>query len=164
MSEVRYLSSWEVLRIHDRLIAKYGGKEGILNADSLLSAAVRPKNGMYGVEAYPTLRDKAVAYLYGLTQNHPFFDGNKRTAVGTMLVFLAANSVSVEFDPETLHDVVVEAARGSQSTEELSIWAVIPEEGGGHVEVIDPLIEAVFAKYDGLFRRLANEWEEVKNG
>lgn len=78
-----------VLAIHRRQLAEHGGSDGIRDRGLLESALFRPKNQLaYG---NPNLFDLAAAYGYGITQNHLFIDGNKRTAYIVMRTFLKLN-------------------------------------------------------------------------
>ena len=87
----RYLSVDAVLAIHAEVLTAHGGSVG-LRYRSLLESAVAAPQASFGGEAL--IRDTveiAAAYLYYLCRNHPFVDGNKRTALATALVFLKAN-------------------------------------------------------------------------
>ena len=84
--------------VHDRQLAEHGGAEGIRDKGALESALARPQN----LAAYeePDAAALAAAYAYGLARNHPYVDGNKRTAWVLARLFLAANSVDLEFSRE----------------------------------------------------------------
>jgi death on curing protein len=83
--------------IHDDLIAAVWADAGAISAKGcrdlhlLESAVSRPFQTVFGQDAYPTMLEKAVALFHSLVSNHPFHDGNKRTAVSTLYVFLLAN-------------------------------------------------------------------------
>jgi death-on-curing family protein len=83
--------------IHDELIAELWADAGAISAKgcrdfNLLESAVsRPFQTVFGRDAYPTILDKSVALFHSLISNHPFHDGNKRTAVSSLYVFLLAN-------------------------------------------------------------------------
>ena len=75
--------------LHDRLLAEHGGSPGVRDAALLESALARPQNlAAYGE---PDLCDLAASYAGGIVRNHPFMDGNKRTAFMVSYVFLARN-------------------------------------------------------------------------
>ena len=80
-----------VIEVHDHLIDEYGERKGILNEGLLRSALEMPKARFNGKDLHRTVFDKAAAYLFHLTQNHPFVDGNKRTASMTGMLFIALN-------------------------------------------------------------------------
>lgn len=88
---ISYITFEYVLEIHDELIEEYGGRKGILHEGLLRSALEMPKACFNGKDLYRTIFDKVAAYLYHLIQNHPFVDGNKRTAAMTAMVFFASN-------------------------------------------------------------------------
>ncbi len=89
---ISYISYQYVLETHDELIEEYGGRKGILNEGLLRSALEMPKQRFDGRDLYRTIFDKTAAYLFHLIQNHPFVDGNKRTASMTAMIFFASNS------------------------------------------------------------------------
>lgn len=83
-----YLTIAEVLAIHEDQIAVYGGSSGVRDRGLLEAALYRPQTGYYdGITA------EAAALWESLSQNHPFVDGNKRTAFAAMVTFLAINGV-----------------------------------------------------------------------
>ena len=87
----RFLSVESVKAIHQEVLSAHGGKRGLRDR-ALLEAAVAAPQATYGGEALiKDVVDIAAAYLFYLCRNHPFNDGNKRTALATCLVFLEAN-------------------------------------------------------------------------
>lgn len=109
-----------VLKIHDDLIEDYGGAKGIRDYGLLLSALEMPKASFGGQDMHPTLFDKAAAYLYHVARNHPFIDGNKRTAAALALTFLEMNSVKCKIDMRDFEELVVAAAQGLVSKKEIA--------------------------------------------
>jgi death-on-curing protein len=84
----------EIVReIHVGALAEFGGSEGIREMALLESAVAAPQAGIGGKSRYANLADVAAAYLYYLCKNHPFVDGNKRTALGACIVFLRLNGI-----------------------------------------------------------------------
>lgn len=81
-----YLTLVEVLAIHEDQIVRYGGSAGVRDAGLLEAALFRPQTGYY-----PDLLAEAAALWESLSQNHPFVDGNKRTAFAVTWTFLALN-------------------------------------------------------------------------
>ncbi len=77
---MKYLSAEQVLFIHSRLIDETGGSHGIRDTGLLQAAVERPKATFGGKDLYPDIFYKAAALLESLIKNHPFIDGNKRTA------------------------------------------------------------------------------------
>lgn len=88
---MKYLAPEQVLFIHARLIAETGGSHGIRDLGLLLSALARPQATFDGQDLYPDLFSKAGALMESLLQNHPFVDGNKRTAITASAMFLRLN-------------------------------------------------------------------------
>lgn len=91
-----YLTVVEVLAIHADQIDRYGGSDGLRDPGSLEAALFRPQTGYYA-----DLIEQAAALWESLAQNHPFIDGNKRTAFAVTYTFLAINGlrISAEADP-----------------------------------------------------------------
>jgi death on curing protein len=87
-----------VLLLHDRLLAEHGGAPGLRDEGLLASALARPRQLL--ADGDPDLCDLAAAYAAGLVRNHPFVDGNKRTAFITAYVFLTRNGHTLTA-PET---------------------------------------------------------------
>ena len=87
----KYLSVEEILRLHHQLIEDYGGSHGVRDEGRLLSVVKAPKLAVFNQEQYITLFDKAAVYLRNLIGDHPFTDGNKRTAITVCGIFLARN-------------------------------------------------------------------------
>lgn len=88
---MKYLAPEQVLFIHARLVAETGGSHGIRDLGLLLSALARPQATFDGQDLYPDLFSKAGALMESLLQNHPFVDGNKRTAITSAAMFLRLN-------------------------------------------------------------------------
>ncbi len=93
--KIDYLLMADVLAIHVDQIETYGGSEGMRDAGQLESALFRPQSGYY-----PDVISQAAALWESLSQNHPFVDGNKRTAFASMYTFLAINNVEVQANEE----------------------------------------------------------------
>lgn len=89
----RYLSVEDILAIHDEMLARFGGIAGLRDANSLSSAVGRPRSGYY-----TDTIEEAAALFESLFQNHPFLDGNKRTAITAAAVFLRLNGYKLLFD------------------------------------------------------------------
>ena len=90
-----YLTLADVLAIHADQIAKYGGAYGVRDAGQLEAALLRPQSGYY-----EDVIAEAAALWESLSQNHPFVDGNKRTAFAAMYTFLAINEVDLTADAD----------------------------------------------------------------
>ncbi|MBW8735755.1 MAG: type II toxin-antitoxin system death-on-curing family toxin [Streptomyces turgidiscabies] len=106
-----YLSAEDVLDIAG--LAVDDQQVVVRDAGLLESVVHRPSASMFGQEAYPDLFDKAAALLQSLAINHPFVDGNKRTAWTSCVVFLALNDVQLRPDIDTAERLVVAVASGT---------------------------------------------------
>lgn len=109
-----------VLAFHDEQIAEHGGASGIRDKGLLESALARPLN----LVAYgdPDAAEFAAAYAFGIARNHPFVDGNKRTAAVTALVFLALNEVNFAIGEAELVVMTLALAVGELTQDEVAAW------------------------------------------
>lgn len=119
---VRYVSLEDALAIHKLSIRRYGGPEGVRDEGLLESALAQPQQTFGGVELYPSLEEKAARYAFGIVNNHPFADGNKRTGAAVMAVFLRANGARFKPRLIDMQDKVIALADGSLSFDELVDW------------------------------------------
>lgn len=112
----------EVLALHEDQIRRYGGSSGVRNLD-LLSSALGTVSASFGGEfLHTSLFEMAAAYLFHIAGNHPFVDGNKRTALAAALVFLWMNDVEVEAAEDDLTDLVLGVAEGRISKAEVAVF------------------------------------------
>lgn len=109
-----------VLAFHLRQLTEHGGGEGVRDEGLLDSALDRPQNKFAYEE--PDLFTLAAAYAYGIATNHPFVDGNKRTAYVTALTFLRLNGYRVEASQTEKYDTFIKLAAGELSEDELATW------------------------------------------
>ena len=113
-----YIRVEEILAIHADQIERYGGAEGIRDPGLLEAALFRPQTGYY-----PTLIDEAAALWESLSQNHPFVDGNKRTAFAATYVFLAINGLDIIATDDQSQDFVLGLyATSSITFDNLRAW------------------------------------------
>lgn len=117
-----WLSKDQVLYLHSELIKSTGGLDGLRDDNLLQSALLSPMQTYNSVELFPSLIDKAVRLACGLTQNHPFIDGNKRIGAHAMLVTLKLNGISLSYTQQELSSVFLELASGEIAYEELKVW------------------------------------------
>lgn len=122
MRDYIWLSEELILSVHDRQIAEHGGGAGVRDRGMLQSALARPQQRLAYGGMDTDLPALAAAYAYGIARNHPFVDGNKRTAAVACELFLQLNGyVLVAGDPD-LYPVFLGLAAGEISEEELTIW------------------------------------------
>lgn len=115
-----WLDAEIALAIHDRQIAEHGGPSGIRDHGLLESALAKPVNKWsYGEDDLCAL---AAAYAFGVARNHPFTDGNKRTAWVLARTFLVLNDCQLAFDREEAITTVQTLAAGELPEEELALW------------------------------------------
>jgi death-on-curing protein len=119
-AEPVWLDSRIAYAVHDRQLAEHGGGVGLRDASALESPLARPINRWnYGEDERIVL---AAAYAFGIARNHPFVDGNKRTAWIMARLFLLANGVEIAFDKVDATNTVIALAAGELSEEELADW------------------------------------------
>lgn len=111
-----------ILAIHDRQLAEHSGGSGVRDEGLLDSALARPHQlHAYG-DPPPDLAALAASLTYGLARNHPFVDGNKRTAAVACETFLLLNGTVLEADDLTLYPVYIALADGSMSESDFAAW------------------------------------------
>ena len=116
---IKYVSLEEILRLHFQLIEDFGGSHGVRDENRLKSVVEASKQAVFGQEQYPSLFEKAAIYLRNIIGDHPFSDGNKRTAITLCGIFLARNNKRLSAFPQDLENFTVKVA-----TERLDIIAV----------------------------------------
>lgn len=113
-----YLDPEHVLEIHAAQIARFGGSVGLRDPGQLDAALHRPQSGYYS-----DLIEEAAALWESLSQNHPFIDGNKRTAFASTFVFLGLNGLTLTAElPETMRFVIGLYDTGQFRFENLEPW------------------------------------------
>jgi death on curing protein len=112
----------DVQAIHDIEIGTSGGSHGLRDADLLSSAVMRPRQTFAGVDLYPDLPTKAAALFDSLICNHPFVDGNKRTAVAVAETFLLVNGADLGCSDIEFEQFTLGVARGEYIMEEIAAW------------------------------------------
>jgi len=120
VTEPVWLDTDIVLDIHAEQLAIFGGGDGVRDLGLLESALARPLNKFaYGETDLAAL---AAAYAFGIARNHPFVDGNKRAAFGSMIVFLGLNDIDLDVPPEDATAIVLEVAAGEIDEDGLTRW------------------------------------------
>jgi death-on-curing protein len=122
MPKIVWLLEETITAIHHRQVAEHGGSEGLRDEGLLLSALARPQNLLAYGEPAPDLASLAAAYAYGIARNHPFVDGNKRTALVAARTFLILNGVNLEATQDDKVLTFLSLAEGAVSEEELADW------------------------------------------
>jgi len=119
--DVVWILEETVTAIHSRQIAEHGGSDGTRDVGLLQSALARPQNLLAYGEGVD-IAALAAAYAYGIAKNHPFIDGNKRTALVVMRTFLAANGVDFIASLQDKYVTILKLAEGSLDEEQLAAW------------------------------------------
>lgn len=108
--------------IHRKEIEAAGGSRGLRDTDALRSAVMRPRQTFDDADLYPDILSKAAALFESLVSNHPFVDGNKRTAVVMAISFLEANGLHFEATNDEVERFTLEAASGAQDFDAICCW------------------------------------------
>lgn len=117
---MEFLDRDVVLAIHDRQLAEHGGLAGVRDGGLLDSALARPQNRhAYGIE---NIEELASAYAYGIARNHPFLDGNKRTAWAVARTFMAMNGQRLVPDRAQAVENMVLLAEGLLDEAGFAAW------------------------------------------
>jgi len=122
MAKIVWLLEEAVIAIHYRQISEHGGGEGLRDAGLLSSALARPKNLLAYAKTRPDLAALAASYAYGIARDHPFVDGNKRTALVAARTFLLLNGVNLEASQDEKYLTFLGLAQGSITEEQLANW------------------------------------------
>lgn len=117
---MRSLTVEQVLRLHARLLERFGGAAGVRDLGALEGALGRPFAEFEGVPAFPEVHDKAAALFHGLVTGHAFVDGNKRVGLAATLVWLEVNGYRLALDAEQRYATTILIADGTLSTEALA--------------------------------------------
>jgi len=115
-----FLSLDEVLEIHEQQIDRYGGTQGLRDAAGLESAVATPQATFRGEFLHTSIPAMAAAYLFHLSQNHPFLDGNTRAGANAAITFLLMNDWEPDFEEEELVELVLSVATGRLAKVELT--------------------------------------------
>ncbi len=124
----RFVTTDELIYINDQLPSEQPihkilkGKQKVRDMDLLEAAVGRPMQTVFGAEAYPTLAQKAAALLHSLARNHPFADGNKRTATVGALFMLQVNGLQVNWNAAEALQQIIRMAEGQLTVTDFAAW------------------------------------------
>jgi len=121
-TQIKFLSVTRVLLIHDRLVKRIGGSAGVRDMGLIESAVARPQSGFNGKYLYTNIFDMAAALLQSLLKNHPFVDGNKRTALTSASIFLEINGYLLNRNDNEIVEFAVRVDNANLTLEEISEW------------------------------------------
>ena len=122
MDEPLWMELADAVIAHDLELSTHGGSAGIRDSGLLESALARPKNLWEYAPSPPSLARLAAAYAFGISSNHPFVDGNKRTALLVSFAFLDVNGMEMTASQEEAYLIILGLAAGEVSEEQLALW------------------------------------------
>jgi death-on-curing protein len=122
LKEPVWIREKDALALHEQQITLFGGASGLRDAGLPESALARPRNLFAYAERPVTMAELAAAYAFGISSNHPFVDGNKRTAMHVSFVFLEYNGGSIRATQEDACLTFLGLAAGAISEPELALW------------------------------------------
>lgn len=112
----------DIYELHIQLEKTFILASGIRDENLLASAVNTPFQTFMGNELYPSIYDKAAQLCYGLANNHPFTDGNKRTALHSMYVYLIINGFDITATQQDVENMIIDVASGNMTNTELVQW------------------------------------------
>ncbi len=116
------LTEHQVLSVHEMMIKATGGSGEVRDMNLLQSALNAPFQAFEGKEVYPSLLSKAAAMCRSVISNHPFVDGNKRTGIHVMLIFLEVNGVQPDYTQDDLIKLGLGVAAGKLDVNDILNW------------------------------------------
>lgn len=119
---IKHLSEVEVIAVNEEMVSKYGGLHGVRDLALLKSALSRPRTTIGFQDAYKSTFDKAASLFHSLINNHPFLDGNKRTALFSAILLLEYNGWEVMFKRKEVIKFTLKAHNDKWSVEQISDW------------------------------------------
>ena len=117
-----YLAEEEILLAHFKLIERYGGSHGVRDIERIKSVVAAPKQELFGTEQYPDLFEKAAVYIRNIIGDHPFADGNKRSGVTVVIMFLQRNGQKFAAKKGELEDFAVQVATEHLDIPAIAVW------------------------------------------
>ena len=112
----------DIYELHIQLEKTFILSSGIRDKNLLASAVNTPFQTFMGNDLYPSIYDKAAQLCYGIANNHPFTDGNKRTALHSMYVYLIINGFDITATQQEVENLIIDVAAGNMTNTELAEW------------------------------------------
>ncbi len=122
MPKTRFLSPEEIVVLHNRILSLTHGEPGIRSYELLASATARPQSSFSGQFLYPDIFHQAAALMHSLIFNHPFVDGNKRTAISAAGVMLELNGHQTNFPTQQTFDFVLAVVTNHLEVNQIATW------------------------------------------
>jgi len=161
VNPVRYLQADELVYINGKVLNNkkiLRGELKIRDRERLEAAVARPASSAFGEDAYKTLQEKVSAMMHSVARNHPFTDGNKRTATMSTIFMLYVNGYDVDWLAEDALEIILQVAEGKMDMPEFAAW--LPIKMGGTTHIPDSerdmqLIDNLIAQHQWLLDELA---------
>lgn len=112
----------DIYELHIQLENAFVLLSGVRDENLLASAVNTPFQTFMGNDLYPSIYDKAAQLCYGIANNHPFTDGNKRTALHSMYVYLIINGFDITATQQDVENMIIDVAAGNMTNTELAQW------------------------------------------
>ena len=112
----------DIYELHTQLENAFVLSSGVRDENLLASAVNTPFQTFMGNDLYPSLYDKAAQLCYGIANNHPFTDGNKRTALHSMYVYLIINGFDITATQQDVENMIIDVASGNMTNVKLAQW------------------------------------------
>jgi death-on-curing protein len=119
---MKFLQIKDILLLHNMVIDATGGSHGLSDLGLLESAVGRMSASYDGEDLYPTIFLKAAALLHSLLMNHPFVDGNKRTAMYSSMTFLELNGYTMIAEQESVVKFALQVENDKLEVDEIASW------------------------------------------
>ena len=116
------LTQQDIYELHTQLENAFVLSPGVRDENLLASAVNTPFQTFMGNDLYPSIYDKAAQLCYGIANNHPFTDGNKRTALHSMYVYLIINGFDITATQQDVENMIIDVAAGNMTNAELTQW------------------------------------------
>lgn len=151
VASVRYLQADELVYINGKVLNNekiLRGELKIRDRERLEAAVARPASSAFGEDAYQTLQEKVSAMMHSVARNHPFTDGNKRTATMATVFMLHVNGYDVDWSAEEALEIILKLAEGKMDMPEFADWLPIKKGNASpepdsvrDMQIIDALIQ-----------------------
>ncbi|NCN03515.1 MAG: type II toxin-antitoxin system death-on-curing family toxin [Candidatus Pacebacteria bacterium] len=122
MGDINFLTIEEVIIIHEKMIEIGGGSSGLRDIELLHSAVERSRASFSGNYLYPSIYKMGGALLQSLANNHPFIDGNKRTAFFSTALFLRKNDIKIDINTKEIVSLMIAVTTSHLSIKDIANW------------------------------------------
>lgn len=119
---IKFLDKETILAFHQDQVKTYGGQQGVRDEGLSESALAQPQASFGGEYVHESIYERAAAYGFHICNNHPFYDGNKRTALVAIYTFLFVNGYQLQADRKSLYAVMIDLANGKVEKKELATF------------------------------------------